>query len=97
MRRFLAAHLNLVVGACLSLAGIALALYLSGQADRRQTELIEHERQWRAEDRIWEDSTNVQAARNDSLLMAVMDSLRAMHRRAIAQRERLEARHHTKE
>ena len=89
MRRILATHFKFLVGVCISLGSIALALYLSAEADRRQTELIEHERAWRAEDRIWEDSTNMQAARQDSVSQALLDSLRAMHYRAVEQRSLL--------
>lgn len=75
MKRFLAAHYALVIGVSLSLIGMALALHLSSEADRRQTELIEFERQWQQKDRLWMDSTNVQAARNDSLLKDIIGRL----------------------
>ena len=72
MRRFLAAHHNLIVGVLFSLVGIGLALYLSDQADRRQLQLIEHETQWRTDDSLWFEFDQAKAARQDSLLRRIL-------------------------
>ena len=76
MRHFFARHHNLFAGVALSFLGSILALHLSAAADKRQTELINFERQWKVEEREWFDSTMVQASRNDSLLYDVIKKFR---------------------
>lgn len=78
MRHFFARHHNLFAGVALSFLGSILALHLSAAADKRQTELINFERQWKVEEREWFDSTMVQASRNDSLLYDVIKKVSAI-------------------
>lgn len=86
MRRFFAQHHNLVLAICFFVAATWLSLHLSAAADRRQHREIAFQHQWRLEEAAWQDSDAVRSARNDSLLKAMIDSLEAMHKRAMHQR-----------
>ena len=66
------------LGILLAVLSICYTVYSSKSESARDHDLSSFEMEWKAEEQAWFDSTMVQAARNDSLLHQVLDSLEAI-------------------